>query len=48
VQVIAQAHGGEVRAQPAPGGGARLELDLPRAKPESRSAAHRPRTTIRR
>jgi signal transduction histidine kinase len=48
VQVIAQAHGGAVRAQPAPGGGARLELDLPRAKAGPRPAAHRPRATIRR
>lgn len=35
VQAITQAHGGQVRAVPAPSGGARLELDLPGARLQS-------------
>ena len=45
VQAVAHAHGGCVRASAAPWGGAKLQLDVPRGRPDapaSSSAAQRP------
>ncbi len=44
-QAIAHAHGGRVRASTAPWGGAKLQLDVPRGRPDTpanSSAAHQP------
>ena len=45
VRAIARAHGGDARAVHSPGGGARLELDLPRLRLAPMAPGMAPRTT---